>query len=229
MPAEDVRLQALRAAIARDPSPVRPLRPARRLGVALTLIAVGALGVLWRTVGPRADYEALGGLWVWIPSAVELLAAAGLLGLAVAETIPARRPSLAAVVAAACGAGALQLAISWATFARSPVAVAPGQEARLGLVCFSLELALALPVALAALAVVSRGLVGGPGRVAVAGGLGAGLAGDALWRLHCPYSDLSHVLTAHAGAVVALAVLALAAAVLWDRLRLTAWRRAVPR
>lgn len=229
MPVDDLRLGALRAAIARDPSPVRPRRPARGLGAALAVTAAAALAVLWRAFGLRADYQALGGLWVWIPSAVELLAAAGLLGLALRETIPARRPSLAAVAAAVGAGGALQLAISWASFARSPVTVPAGQEARLWLVCFSLELALALPVALAAVVLVRRGLVGGPWRVAVAGGLGAGLAGDALWRLHCPYSDLAHVLTAHGGAVLTLALLALAGAFVWDRRRLRAWRQAVAR
>jgi len=164
-------------------------------------------------------------LWVWIPSAVGLVAAAGLLGLALADTVPARRPSLAALAAAAVAAGGLQLAVSWASFARSPVTAAAGRETDLWRACSSLELALALPVALAAAALARRGLVGRPWRLAAAGGLGAGLAGDALWRLHCPYSDLAHVLTAHSGAVLATAVLTLAAAAVWDRARLRAWCR----
>lgn len=222
-------LEALRAAIARDPAPVRALRPARPLGVALAGFAAAGLLVLWWAFGLRDDHHALGVPWLWGLSAVELLLAAALLGLALRDTIPGRRPSLALLGAAAAAVAGLHLATSWATFQRSPVAAPAGHEARLWLACFCMELALALPVAFAVAALARRGLVTWPGRVGVVGGLGAGVAGDALWRLHCPYSDLAHVLAAHSGAILAASALGLAVAWSWDRARLRAWRRARPR
>jgi hypothetical protein len=48
-----------------------------------------------------------------------------------------------------------------------------------------------------------------PARPWLAGALiggGAALSADATWRLMCPVSDPWHVLTAHAGAVVTVAV-----------------------
>jgi hypothetical protein len=45
-------------------------------------------------------------------------------------------------------------------------------------------------------------------------GLGSGLLADSGWRLYCEVSDPVHVLTSHAGAIVALTLLGLLAGVL---------------
>lgn len=228
MPAEAHGLQALRAEIERDPAPVRPLRPTRPLSAALTVFTLASLLILWRLFGLRADHGQLGGLRLWGLSAVELLLAAALLGFALRETIPARRPSLALLGALAATAAVHHLMTSWATFHASPVLAPAGLEARLWLGCFSVELALALAMALVVAALARRGLVTEPVRVGVVAGLGAALAGDALWRLHCPYSDLWHVLPAHGGAILAATALGLVVAWTWSRARLRAWRRALP-
>jgi len=48
-------------------------------------------------------------------------------------------------------------------------------------------------------------------------GLGNGLAVEAVWRLHCPFSSWGHILLFHGGAVVVLMAAGMAIGRLWER------------
>lgn len=214
---------ALRSRLEGGLEPVRPFAAGRWMALFVALfapLAAAALGSAlgWRTAAPA-------GAWVWGLSAIELLAAIGLLVLALREAVPAKSSSPAAIAVGAAAAAALHAAVALAIYSQLPIAPMAGDNWRIGRFCFSFEVALGVPCLLFALALGRRGLTASPRRLALLGGLGAGLAADAIWRLVCPYSAPPHVFAFHTPGVVTVVACGLLAAAGWERLRVRAWRR----
>jgi hypothetical protein len=198
---------ALRAALARNPRPVRPLVPAwRRVS---TLVPWAALLVLLVTQGwgIREDAPRLGVLQLWGWSLLELAFALVVAGAAVAEAIPGHLPSRGRTLTTAAGAGLVLLAITLATHAVSPGYVPAAHGSLYFWTCLSRPFLLGLPALAVLRMLAARGLVSRPVLAGALAGLAAGLMSDASWRLYCDVSDPSHVLAAHAGAVGALTLL----------------------
>lgn len=217
------RAKDLRSQIAADLQPVEPLRPGRWLFVSIAaMVTVGGL-LLWRIFGFRSDYDLLGEPAGWMISGLEAAAAIGLLALALREALPGRRSRWAVVTLAALAAATIHPAAIWLAFSKSGSLVAAGQGWQIWRLCFTMELCLGLPVMLVAMWIVSRGLPIRLMRVGILCGSGAGLVGDALWRLYCPFSDPVHVVAAHTTGIVAVALCALAAGYFWDRARVARW------
>ena len=214
----------LRASLAADPRPVRPLRLGRALAIGLALFLAAGLTLLWSTFGLRADAEVLGGLWLWGLSGIELAVAASLLVLALREAIPGRGSSLAALAVLGTTALLVHGAAAVLTDLMSATPVPVGMTLRLAAVCFTAKLGLGLPMVLLALGLARRGLMVRPLRAGLWGGLGAGLLGDGVWRLICPYSELRHVLTAHGGGLVAVVASGALIAWFWQGRRARNWR-----
>ena len=220
----DTTFEALRRSVAEDLEPVRPSLVEKRLG---TMIAVlGGLLFLGvgSTFGLRQDLQALGKIWAWGLTLVQFVAAFCLLRLTFRESSPGRYSSHGLLGLASVMVLILHLATTWITFHRSPLAVPTGEDLRYSLVCFALELALGLPLSLLALWFLERGIVTRPLTAAVLAGLGAGLVGDGVWRLICPYSEPIHVLTSHTAGVLGVSLLTLAVGAGWDVKRLKDWR-----
>lgn len=210
--------------VGNDLRPVRPLHLGRRCFPALTALGLAFFGVLWWGFGLRPDHEALGPLALWGLSGLEVGAALLLVGLALREAFPGRSPSIAMLSAAAAIAMALHCLSSWITAGKSTVPIPAGQELDAMVFCLGLELCLGVPIALLAMSFIRRGLVTFPWRVGLLGGFGAGLAGNSLWHLICPYSGLAHTLSSHTAGILAVTGIALLVALLWDRARLRSWR-----
>ena len=217
---------ALRSRLADDWRPVRPYAPGRWLSLFLGLFAPLAALALWSTFGWRSDQATLGVPWLWGLSALELAAAFVLLAMVLREAVPARSPSLALLTSAAAGVALLHVAVTLATLARSRVEPAPGHEWPIGLYCFAFEIALAVPCVLFALWLGRRGLTTRPRRLGLLGGIGAGLAADAVWRLVCPYTEPAHAFGSHSSGIVTVAVAGLGLAAGWEALRARGWRAA---
>ncbi|MEM9555118.1 MAG: NrsF family protein [Acidobacteriota bacterium] len=223
MPEHDQSLDALRRRLAADVAPVRPLRPARWLAAALAVFALAGVTYFgaYYALGFRADRPALGPFGFWGLSALQMAVALALLGLALRESVPGRRPSLA-LLWTGVGVGLVaHIGIFAATYRLSPVETPMKADVGgLALYCFLYEMKLGLPVLVLALWLASRGLATRPTRLAVLVGVGAALAGDALWRLVCPLSDPDHILRAHTPSLLAAGGVALLITWGWDRLRL---------
>ncbi len=206
----------LRRQLPGDLQPVRPFSPDRWMVAFLALFTPLTALILWRVFGWRADHDVLGSSWMWGLSAVELAAALVLLTRALREAVPARSSSLALLILVAIGTVVIHTAVILGTFTRSRVYPAAGSEWEVGLYCFVFEVVLAVPCVLFALWLGRRGLTARPRRLGALGGIGAGLAADAVWRLVCPYSQPAHAFGSHSLGVVAAVVLGLLLAWLWE-------------
>ena len=207
----------LRRAVAADLSPVKPLAsPSRRALAVAAWIPLAALLVLF-ALGLRRDAEILGWWLTW--GAMILQSAFGLLlvGMALAAAIPGRSVSKEG---AAMTLFAAALAVgnqAWLTREASAGAIVPDPWISRGPVCFALTTLLGLSVLTIIAALIFRAM---PQRAALAcllGGAGAGLMAEGVYHLHCRITDLRHVMVWHAGAIVALALVALAAGFAWER------------
>jgi len=207
----------LRSAIAADLRPVRPLpSPILRALVVAGWIPA-AVALVLALLGLRRDLALLG--WPMAVGQLALEAALGLVlvALALAEAVPARgvaHAHAAAALGLAAAAFVVQAAV--ARSASAGVAV-PNPFVSHGPPCFALQVLVGLP----ALAVVAVLVVrAAPLRAVwagVLGGAGVGLIADGIYRLHCPVTDLRHVLLWHGAAVVLLALAGVAAGLVWER------------
>ena len=137
---DDVSLQKLRAEVARDLAPVRPLRPAWMR--ALLLLPCAALGfALLARLFPGWQVNGL----AWAVAGLQLLVAYGILWVGLREAVPGQGPGLPALGLAALvatltvgGSNALLLALR-------PMDVPPGLDWPFVVHCFRIELLLGLP------------------------------------------------------------------------------------
>lgn len=210
---------ALRDRIAYDLRPVRPLRsPARR---ALALLPLGlaliiCIPALW---GLRSNLALLGSGAAWGLSAVQSFAGLLLVGVALREAVPGRELSPLAIAAAVAAAVAVFVGLTFVTRAIVPSVEAPGVVWRYIWECFWMSALTSVAPLAAAGWLAARAL---PTRPAVAGalyGLGAGLMNDAGVRIFCWVDSPRHVLIAHGGAILLLAITGALAATLIDIIR----------
>jgi hypothetical protein len=201
---------ALRAAIARDLAPVRPLRSPLVRATAMVPVAMVLL-VAAPLVFNFRDVRALGLLWSWGASILQVLAGLGFVVAALSESVPGRSWSPRVLGLMAAAAVAIVMATTIASWQLSPAAIR-GSALLVGAMCLVSSAITALPATLLAVVLAMRAY---PTRPAVAGGLagvGSGLMADAGWRLFCHFSAPTHVFAAHLGGIfVAGAIGALAA------------------
>jgi hypothetical protein len=193
----------LRDRIARDLTPVRPLRPPLVRALALVPLAAAVMIAIPALHFFRPDLAAIGFVRAWGFSIGQAVAGIVIVAAALRESIPGRSLSgavIAAIVVCGLVVPAALLALTSATFTIGP---APGREVVDGVGCFRASAAGALPALMVAAFLAARAL---PARPSIAGalyGLGAGLIADAGLRLYCEYSLPEHVLLAHGGAIAA--------------------------
>jgi hypothetical protein len=193
---------ALRMAVARDLTAVRPLAaPGMRALVVLPL------GFLVLVAAPlafdlRADAPRLGWLWTWGASLVQLVAGMALVAAALREAVPGRSWPKSRLFGWVLLPVVLVVATTFGTDAASPT-VLRGPWWTVGAMCFVESVASGLPMVLLAGLLASRAYVTRPIVTGLLLGLGAGLMADAGWRLFCHFSQPDHVLTAHLASILA--------------------------
>jgi hypothetical protein len=203
---------ALRAAVARDLRPVRPLaRPLARL-VWVVPVAIAVVAATVAVFGVRRDAPQLGMALTWIASGLQLVLGLALVAAALRESVPGTTLSRRAI-GLVLGTGVIAtVTMTFMTWMVSPTRIAPEFVRYVWSVCVAGTIAAALPVLAVSGWLAARAF---PLRPRIAGalyGLGAGLVADAGWRLFCHFSDPVHVLGAHTLAVaVVVAVAALTA------------------
>jgi hypothetical protein len=188
---------------------VRPLHP--------PWIRAGWLGLTWpfllaltlTAFGLRRDYGQIGEWASWGVSALEWAAAYWVAWIGLRLAVPSELAAMSVRAALFVGGIGLQLAgAAWA-FHTSPSWVEPGQELRLLMVCFLfISLLAALPLLLA-LRLAAEGLLAKPAQTGLLLGLSAGLAAEASWRMHCPYTSWEHILAGHFSALIATILIGL--------------------
>ena len=203
--ADPVLPESLQREVARTLAPVRPLAsPTRRvlLFVPLALALLAGVARLW---GLRLDAVTIGPLRLWGGSLVQIAVGLLVLVASLSESIPGRLAGPRSLALRAALGAAIVLVLTFATFVASPTRV-PGQATRhFFVVCLTRSMALGLLPLATSILLLRRGLIGRPAVTGALAGFGSGLLADASWRLGCEVSAPAHVLTAHGGAILALA------------------------
>ena len=208
--------QELRRAIAADLRPVRPLRPPARRALAVAAWVPLAAALVLALLGLRPDAASLGWPLAVGPLALEVALGLLLVSLALAEAVPARgaaRATGAAILACAAAAFVAQSAATRSVCAGMTV---PHPLTSHGLPCFALQVLVGVPALVLVAALVVRAAPLRAARAGLLGGAGAGVLAEGIYRLHCPITDLRHVLVWHGAAIAALALAGLAGGLAWE-------------
>ncbi|MGH9349037.1 MAG: NrsF family protein [Vicinamibacterales bacterium] len=209
----------LRARVTRDLRPVRPLlRPWQR---ALLLVPAAALAFAAApgVFGLRGDLPDMGELLAWGGSLVQLGVSLALMAAALREAVPGdARPASSARLLLAAGA-ALIVVLAAATSVVSPEPRPRSETFADWFFCWRGVVLAGVPLLLALLVLVFRGLSMRPALAGALAGMAAGTAVDGGWRLSCNYSHPFHVIVSHGGGVLALTLAGAAIAVTLARLR----------
>ena len=203
---EDMQFEKLKNQIQSDMEPVKALAPAWKRASFLFVIWFFLAALVLLLFGLRQDTDALGPWLFWVLPLFQLLSAYAIVIISVRLTVPgsAVAPS---VLAGLLSLGmTVHLAVSWIIFHLSPVGVEPGKEFYASSVCLVITLCLSILPLVLALVLCSRGLTYRPVVVGSACGFACGLSAEAIWRLHCPYNNWSHILSSHTAAVLAAVV-----------------------
>lgn len=221
----DETFHRLRSEIARDLRPVKRLSSGWLRALFVLPYALLALAVLLLALGLRSDSQNLGPGVLWGLGLLQLMAAYMIFHVALQQAVPGDAVSPKVWLASPVLVLVVQAVVAMWTYRNSPLKVPSEQMLAYGMACFSLTSLLGFLPLVIGLWLLSRGL---PLRPRVAGlltGLGGGLLAEAVYRMHCPFSHLSHVLPWHGGAVLMLGLVGFASGVLWETRRLRHWEK----
>jgi len=216
MPAIPRLPDELRRAVTVDLRPVRSLvSPARRMLAPAAWVPLAIVLVL-AFLGPRVDAPVLGWPMTWGPLILEAAIGLALVALALAESVPARGRARG-LLAATLGAAALAF-VAQALLTRNVSAGVPVENPLVthGFDCFALQAAVGFPALVVVALLVARAAPLCGAWAGLLGGAGAGLVSEGIYHLHCPITDLRHVLLWHGAAVLFLALVGLAAGIAWE-------------
>lgn len=192
----------LRAAIAKDLRPVRPLWPPSRRALALLPLAVAVVVGVPVMNYFRPDLGTLGFFRAWGLSILESFAGLAIVALGLRESVPGRALRTRALLLAAVVGLALPLVILRATTDNFTVGPRSWSEWRFGMACFRTSALAAAPILLASAFLTRRAFALRPIAAGILWGLGCGLIADAGLRLYCEFTTLPHMVLEHFGAVV---------------------------
>ncbi len=201
----------LRARVARDLRPVRPLLPPWKRALLLAPAAALAFAAVPGALGLRGDLSTIGPLLAWGGSLAQLGVALVLITAALREAVPGEASSGTSARLLLVGGGLLMFILGLTTHVVSPEHGPRVESFHDWLFCWRGAVLAGLPLLLLLLVLLARGLAMRPGLAGALAGMGAGAAVDGGWRIYCNYSNPSHVFLSHGGAVLALTVLGVAA------------------
>jgi len=205
----------LRTAILGDLKPVKPLPPPwKRLAlVAPIIIAVLVMPFVYNEVRETGDF---GALLSWVPVAVQVFLALGLLVIALREGVPGWRVSTRLIFAMVLAAYSLQILVNLLMFMRTPLSAGPSGVLGTWMSCFRVESLIGIPILVLVAWLVSRALPFRPLLAGFLAGTGAGIAAEASWRMICPNSEPGHVLLGHTGGVLILGLTGFLLGYVWS-------------
>lgn len=207
--------EQLRAAILGDLKPVKPLPPPwKRLALAAPiLIGVLVMPFVYNQVREIGD---VGVLLSWVPLAVQLLLAIGLMVIALRESVPGWRVSTRLIFAMVLAAYSLQILVNLLMFTRMPVNAGPRGATEMWMSCLRVESLIGIPILVLVAWLVSRALPCRPLLAGFLAGTGAGIAAEASWRMICPNSEPGHVLLGHTGGILILGLTGFLLGYVWS-------------
>ena len=217
MPAIPRLPDELRRAVAADLRPVRLLLSPARRSLAVAAWVPVAIALVLSLLGLRSDASVLGLGMTWGPLILETILGLALVALALAQSVPARGPARGVLAATLATAALAFVAQALLTRGASAGAAVENPLVTHGFGCFALQVIVGLPALVLVGVLVVRAAPLRAAWAGVLGGAGAGLVADGVYRLHCPITDLRHVLVWHGGAAAFLSLAGMAAGVAWER------------
>jgi hypothetical protein len=191
--------EGLRSAVAATLTPVQPLAPP-----SLRALTMAPLAALLLTAAPLVfsfrDLGSLGWLWSWGASIVQMVAGLAIVALALREAVPGRNLPTRTLLSIVAAVVMLFVGITIGAWSASPFDIRRHWW-QIGAMCIAAAGTSALPAVALSSVLIVRAF---PVRPLLAGGIagfGSGLLADAGWRLFCHYSEPTHVLAAHLGAI----------------------------
>lgn len=215
--------QRIRSEIAHDMQPVKRLSPGWLRALFVLPYALLALAGVVLVLGLRSDSHSLGLEVLWGLGLLQLLLAYFIFYVALRQAVPGDAVSREVWLASPALVLVTQMVVAMWTYQYSPLEISSEHVLGYGMACFCLTSLLGFLPLVIGLWLLSRGL---PLRPRIAGflaGLGGGLLAEAVYRMHCPYSHLSHVLPWHGGAVLFLGLVGFCSGVWWENRRLRQW------
>jgi hypothetical protein len=191
----------LRARLAADYAPVRPLPSPARRALALVPFALLTLVAAQAFFEMRLDAPRLGWNGTWGLSIAQIALAIAVAGVALRESVPGRGLSRAASGMWIVLPVLFVIAVTAASWALSPTHIR-GSWLLVSSLCLISAVVSALPAVALGSVLAGRAYPTRPHLVGALVGLAAGLMADAGWRLFCHFSEPAHVLTAHLGGVL---------------------------
>jgi len=197
----------LRALVARDLQPVRPLAAPVRRALGLVPVAIVLLFAAVVIFGMRRDATRLGLALTWGASTFQILLGLALVVAALREAVPGTTLPRRVVGAAIGTVVVAVLMITLMTWTTSPTTIAPGFVAWVWSICVTGTIVSALPALAIAGWLAARAFPLRPRLAGALYGVGAGLMADAGWRLFCHFSHPGHVFGAHTLGIAVTGVL----------------------
>jgi hypothetical protein len=197
-----MRKDDVRAAVANDLRPVRPLWPPSRRALALLPLAIAIVVGVPVVNYFRTDLGTLGFFRAWGLSILESLVGLAIVALGLRESVPGRALRIRALLLAAIIGLALPLVIYRVTTDTFTVGPRSWSEWRFGMACLRTSVLAAVPLLLASAFLTKRAFPLRPVAAGILWGLGCGLIADAGLRLYCEFTTLPHMVLEHFGAVV---------------------------
>ena len=219
----DETFQRIRSEIAQDLRPVKRLSSGWLRALFILPYAFFALAVLLLALGLRSDSENLGPGVLWGLGFLQLMVAYFIFYIALRQAVPGEAVGPRVWLAFPAIILLVQMVVAMWTYRYSPLEIPSERVLPYGLACFSLTSLFAVVPLVIGLWLLSRGLALRPRVAGLLTGLGGGLLAEAVYRMHCPFSQLTHVLPWHGGAVLMLGLVGFCSGVLWEALRLRRW------
>ena len=157
-----------------------------------------------------------GVLLSWVPVAVQVLLAFGLLVIALREGVPGWRVSPGLIFGMVLSAYSLQILVNLMMFMRIPAEAGAAGALETWASCFRVESLIGIPILVLVAWLVSRALPCRPLLAGFLAGTGAGIAAEASWRMVCPNSAPGHVLLGHTGGILILGLTGFLLGYVWS-------------
>jgi hypothetical protein len=214
---EDRLLKQLKEDLAGDFAAVKPLMKSWKRALWLFPLSLLLMEVTLAVFHLRPDHVDLGPLALWGFCSLQILASYMIFAVSLEACIPGSGRSRTFLISVGLIGLVIYLAISWFTFRVSPNWPGPGQQWHLGMACLSAIGTLGILALLFGFFLARAGLPMHARATGLLLGLGAGLAAEASWRLHCPISSWDHILLFHGGGILFLIVAGLILGSFWKR------------
>ena len=203
---EDRLYKKLREELGDTFDPVKPLGKASKRALWIFPTALVCLAVTLAVFHLRHDHASFHFLELWGFVAIQILAGYWILGTSLKTGIPGAIRNIFILTCISVLGLAIFLYASWTALQNSPNELPSGLEWATGTACLAVIGVYGLMFLLIGFSLARSGLPVRPVTVGFMLGLSSGLAAEAVWRLHCPYSSPDHILIFHGGAILLLAL-----------------------